>query len=41
VGTLDESFERLHQSIVADMKQVVREAIKESIAEHCKAQDKP
>jgi transcriptional regulator with XRE-family HTH domain len=39
-ATPEEAMERLHQSIVADIKQVVREAVKESIAENCKAQDK-
>ncbi|MDR1867654.1 MAG: helix-turn-helix transcriptional regulator [Treponema sp.] len=39
-ATPEGAMERLHQAIVADIKQVVREAVKESIAEHCKAQDK-
>ncbi|MDR1909870.1 MAG: helix-turn-helix domain-containing protein [Spirochaetaceae bacterium] len=39
-GTLDESFERLHQAIVTDMKQIVRETIQETIAENCKAKDR-
>ena len=34
--TLDESFERLHQAIVTDMKQIVREVIKETLAGTCK-----
>jgi transcriptional regulator with XRE-family HTH domain len=34
--TLDESLERLRQAIVTDMKQVVREAIKETLADICK-----
>jgi transcriptional regulator with XRE-family HTH domain len=37
---LDDSFERLRQAIVTDMKQVVREAIKETLSENCKAEDK-
>jgi transcriptional regulator with XRE-family HTH domain len=32
----DESFERLRQAIVTDMKQIVREAIKETLADTCK-----
>jgi len=35
-GTLDESFEQLRQAIVTDMKQVVRETIKETLADTCK-----
>jgi hypothetical protein len=35
-NTLDESFERLHQVIVTDMKQIVREAIQETFAGKCK-----
>jgi hypothetical protein len=31
----EEALERLHQSIVRDIKQIVREAIKESFAEGC------
>ena len=31
--TLDEPFERLRQAIVTDMKQIVRETIKETLAE--------
>jgi transcriptional regulator with XRE-family HTH domain len=38
--TLDESFEHLHQAIVTDMKQVIREALKEILSENCKAKDK-
>ncbi|MDR2477553.1 MAG: helix-turn-helix domain-containing protein [Treponema sp.] len=34
--TFDESFARLHQAIVADMKQVVREALEETLAGRCK-----
>jgi transcriptional regulator with XRE-family HTH domain len=34
--TLDEPFERLHQAIVADMKQLVREAVQEILAGTCK-----
>jgi transcriptional regulator with XRE-family HTH domain len=34
--TFDESLERLHQAIVADMKQIVQEAIKEIRAGICK-----
>jgi transcriptional regulator with XRE-family HTH domain len=34
--TLDESLERLHQAIVIDMKQIVREAMRETLAETCK-----
>jgi transcriptional regulator with XRE-family HTH domain len=34
--TFDESLERLHQAIVTDMKQVVREAIKETLVDTCK-----
>jgi transcriptional regulator with XRE-family HTH domain len=30
---LDESFERLHRVIVTDIKQIVREAIKETLAD--------
>jgi transcriptional regulator with XRE-family HTH domain len=33
---LDESLERLHQAIVTDMKQVVREAVKETLDYTCK-----
>ncbi|MDR1933386.1 MAG: hypothetical protein LBQ57_11280 [Spirochaetales bacterium] len=33
---IEQAMERLHQSIVADIKQVVREAVKEAIAENCK-----
>jgi len=29
----DESFKRLHQAIVADMKQIVREAVLETLAD--------
>jgi hypothetical protein len=29
-------LERLHQTIVTDMKQIVKEAIKETINEECK-----
>jgi transcriptional regulator with XRE-family HTH domain len=35
-----EALERLHRSVVADIKQVVREAIKETLAEECKAKGK-
>jgi hypothetical protein len=42
-NTLDESFERLHQAIVTDirqeitgMKQAVQEAVKEALAGKCK-----
>jgi transcriptional regulator with XRE-family HTH domain len=38
--TLDESFERLHQAIISDMKQVVRETLKEILSENCKAKEK-
>jgi transcriptional regulator with XRE-family HTH domain len=31
--TFNESLERLHQAIVTDMRQVVREAIKETLAD--------
>ncbi|GHU03969.1 hypothetical protein FACS1894147_08570 [Spirochaetia bacterium] len=31
-GALDDSLERLHQAIVTDMKQLVRETIKETLA---------
>jgi transcriptional regulator with XRE-family HTH domain len=34
--TLDEPLERLRQAIVTDMKQVVREAIQETLADTCK-----
>ena len=30
---LDESFKRLHQAIIADMKQIVREAVLETLAD--------
>jgi transcriptional regulator with XRE-family HTH domain len=33
---LDESLERLRQAIVTDMKQVVREAIKETLSDTCR-----
>jgi histidinol phosphatase-like enzyme len=33
---LDESLERLRQAIVTDMKRIVREAIKETLADTCK-----
>jgi transcriptional regulator with XRE-family HTH domain len=33
---LDESLECLRQALVADMKQIVREAIKETFADACK-----
>jgi transcriptional regulator with XRE-family HTH domain len=36
----EEALERLHHSIVADIKQVVREAIKESFIEECNARGK-
>jgi transcriptional regulator with XRE-family HTH domain len=39
-ATPEEALERLHQSIVADIKQVVREAVRESFAENCKTNDK-
>jgi transcriptional regulator with XRE-family HTH domain len=38
--TLDESFERLHQAIISDMKQVVRETLEEILSENCKAKNK-
>jgi transcriptional regulator with XRE-family HTH domain len=34
--TFDESLERLRQAIVIDMKQVVREAIQETLVDTCK-----
>ncbi|MDR0512566.1 MAG: helix-turn-helix domain-containing protein [Treponema sp.] len=34
--TFDESLKRLHQVIVADMKGIVRETIKETLADLCK-----
>lgn len=34
--TPEEALDRLYQSIIADIKQVVREAVKESLAEGCK-----
>jgi len=37
-NTSEEAIERLHQSVVADIKQVVREAIKETLAEESKNQ---
>jgi transcriptional regulator with XRE-family HTH domain len=36
----EEALERLHRSIVMDIKQVVREAVKESFAEACKNKGK-
>jgi transcriptional regulator with XRE-family HTH domain len=38
--TPDEALERLHRALVTDIKQVVREAIKETLANECKAQTK-
>jgi transcriptional regulator with XRE-family HTH domain len=38
--TLDESFERLRQAIISDMKQVVRETLTEILSENGKAKDK-
>jgi transcriptional regulator with XRE-family HTH domain len=38
--TPEDALERLHQSIVTDIKQVVRKTIKESFAEECKANGK-
>jgi transcriptional regulator with XRE-family HTH domain len=35
-ATPEEALERLHRSVVTDIKQVVREAVKESFAEECK-----
>jgi transcriptional regulator with XRE-family HTH domain len=36
----EDALERLHQSILTDIKQVVREAVKESLAEECKSKGK-
>ena len=33
--TPEETLEKLHQSVVTDIKQVVREAIKETLADEC------
>jgi transcriptional regulator with XRE-family HTH domain len=38
--TPEEALEQLHQAVVTDIKQVVREAIKETLADECKAKDK-
>jgi transcriptional regulator with XRE-family HTH domain len=38
--TPKEALERLHRSLVTDIKQVVREAIKETLTEECKAKSK-
>jgi hypothetical protein len=35
----EEALERLHQSILADIKQVVKEAVKESLVSECKDKD--
>ncbi|MDR1972005.1 MAG: helix-turn-helix domain-containing protein [Treponema sp.] len=37
--TPDESFERLHQAIISDMKQVFQETLKEILSENYKAKD--
>jgi transcriptional regulator with XRE-family HTH domain len=34
--TPEEALERLHRSVITDIKQVVREAIKETLADECK-----
>jgi transcriptional regulator with XRE-family HTH domain len=39
--TFDEALERLRREIAADMKQVVREALRETLAGACKDQDPP
>jgi len=38
--TFDETFERLRQAIVTDMKQIVRETIKETLADASKEQNR-
>jgi hypothetical protein len=38
-ATPAEALERLHQAVVTDIKQVVREAIKETFAEERKAKN--
>ena len=38
--TPEETLEKLHKSVVADIKQVVREAIKETLASECKVKRK-
>jgi len=38
--TLDESFERLREAIVTDMKQIVRETIRETLADTSKEQNR-
>jgi transcriptional regulator with XRE-family HTH domain len=35
-NTLDASFERLQHALVTDMRQIVREVIKETLADACK-----
>ena len=36
---LDEPFERLHQKIIIDMKQIVNEAVEKAISAQCKGKD--
>jgi hypothetical protein len=35
-----EALERLHRSVITDIKEVVREAIKETLVEECKTKSK-
>jgi transcriptional regulator with XRE-family HTH domain len=39
-STPEEAIEKLHQAVVTDIKQVVREAIRETLIEECKAKGK-
>jgi transcriptional regulator with XRE-family HTH domain len=39
-STPEDALERLHRSIVTDIKEVVRETIKESFAEECRDRSK-
>jgi transcriptional regulator with XRE-family HTH domain len=39
-STPEDALERLHRSVVTDIKQVVRETIKETLTEVCKAKDR-